>query len=70
MVGVGGGVWSKKADIRLRDIVVSQPDGTHGGVVQWDFGKLEKKGVFRRTRSLNNPPIALLNALQNMKIKH
>jgi nucleoside phosphorylase len=32
MVGVGGGVWSKKNDIRLGDIVVSQPTGAHGGV--------------------------------------
>lgn len=27
MVGVGGGVWSKKDDIRLGDVVVSQPQG-------------------------------------------
>jgi nucleoside phosphorylase len=32
LVGIGGGVWSKKADLRLGDIVVSQPEGTHGGV--------------------------------------
>jgi nucleoside phosphorylase len=37
MVGVGGGVWSKKVDVRLGDVVVSQPEGIHGGVVQWDF---------------------------------
>jgi nucleoside phosphorylase len=49
MVGIGGGVWSKKDDIRLGDVVVSQPTGTHGGVVQWDFGKTEKDGKFRRT---------------------
>jgi nucleoside phosphorylase len=42
MVGIGRGVWSKKGDIRLGDVVVSQPTGTHGGVVQWDFGKMEK----------------------------
>jgi nucleoside phosphorylase len=34
MVGIGGGVWSKKGDIRLGDVVVSQPTGTHGGIVQ------------------------------------
>jgi nucleoside phosphorylase len=70
MVGIGGGVWSKKADIRLGDVVVSQPEGTHGGVVQWDFGKMEKEGVFRRTGSLNKPPPVLLHALQTMKTKH
>jgi nucleoside phosphorylase len=67
MVGVGGGVWSKKADVRLGDVVVSQPTGTHCGVVQWDFGKLEKAGKFQRTGSLNKPPPVLLHALQELK---
>jgi nucleoside phosphorylase len=70
LVGVGGGVWSKKVDMRLGDVVVSQPDGTHGGVVQWDFGKTEKGGVFRRTGSLNKPPRVLLNAVQDIKTRH
>lgn len=45
MVGIGGGVWNTKNDMRLGDVVVSQPDGVHGGVVQWDFGKTERDGV-------------------------
>lgn len=67
MVGVGGGVWSKKDDIRLGDVVVSQPTGAHGGVVQWDFGKLGKDGEFQRTSSLDKPPPVLLHALQELK---
>jgi nucleoside phosphorylase len=39
MIGIGGGVPSDKADIRLGDVVVSTPHKTHGGVVQYDFGK-------------------------------
>jgi nucleoside phosphorylase len=70
MVGIGGGVWSKKSDIRLGDVVVSQPDGLHGGIVQWDFGKKEKGGEFKRTGSLDKPPITLLHALQRMKTRH
>ncbi|KAF7505692.1 hypothetical protein GJ744_000541 [Endocarpon pusillum] len=70
MVGIGGGVWSKDTDVRLGDVVVSQPGGTHGGVVQWDFGKREQGGVFRRTGTLNKPPLALLHALQSMKTRH
>jgi nucleoside phosphorylase len=70
MVGVGGGVWSKKYDIRLGDVVVSQPTGTHGGVVQWDYGKIEQGGEFRRTGSLNRPPSVLLHALQALKTFH
>jgi nucleoside phosphorylase len=67
MVGVGGGVWSKRDDVRLGDVVVSQPTGTHGGVVQWDFGKMGKGGTFQRTGSLDKPPPVLLNALQELK---
>jgi nucleoside phosphorylase len=69
MVGVGGGVWSQKMDIRLGDVVISQPEGSFGGVVQWDFGKMEAGG-FKRTGSLNKPPRPLLNALQDIKVKH
>jgi nucleoside phosphorylase len=67
MVGVGGGVWSRRDDIRLGDVVVSLPSGTHGGVVQWDFGKMEKDGKFRRTGSLDKPPPVLLYALQELR---
>ena len=67
MVGVGGGVWSKKNDVRLGDVVVSQPMGTHGGVVQWDFGKIGKDRKFQRTGYLDKPPLVLLHALQELK---
>ena len=69
MVGVGGGVWSEKVDVRLGDVVVSQPEGMHGGVVQWDFGKMEHDG-FKRTGSLNKPPRPLLQAVQDLKTVH
>lgn len=69
-VGIGSGVWSQGTDVRLGDVVVSHPVGKHGGVVQWDFGKVEKGGTFHRTGSLNNPPRVLLNAVQTLKIKH
>ncbi|KAI7339299.1 hypothetical protein KC315_g1293 [Hortaea werneckii] len=70
MVGICGGVWSKKADVRLGDVIVSQPDGMHGGVVQWDYGKWEKDGVFRRTGTLSKPPLPLLSAVQRLKARH
>jgi nucleoside phosphorylase len=38
IIGIGGGVWSKRSDSRLGDVMVSHPVGAHGGVVQWDFG--------------------------------
>lgn len=69
MVGVGGGVPSKEADIRLGDIVVSKPHKTHGGVVQYDSGEATLSG-FERTGSLNTPPTVLLNALSKIRAAH
>src|SRR6266516_2717717 len=37
MVGIGGGVPSKNADIRLGDVVGSKPDKCFGGVVEYDY---------------------------------
>ncbi|KAF2200475.1 purine and uridine phosphorylase [Delitschia confertaspora ATCC 74209] len=39
MAGIGGGVPSAEADIRLGDVVVSQPYQTFSGIVQYDSGK-------------------------------
>ena len=69
MVGIGGGVPSPESDIRLGDVVVSQPHTQHGGVVQYDFGKTGPGG-FTRTGSLNAPPGVLLTALAKLKALH
>ncbi|KAG9962670.1 purine and uridine phosphorylase, partial [Aureobasidium melanogenum] len=69
MVGIGGGVPSQVSDIRLGDVVVSLPVGTHGGVIQYDFGKMELDG-FRRKGHLNKPPKALLSAVTSLRAKH
>ncbi|EUC46689.1 hypothetical protein COCMIDRAFT_4233 [Bipolaris oryzae ATCC 44560] len=66
MVGIGGGVPSTAADIRLGDVVVSQPNKTFGGVVQYDAGKATASG-FERTGSLNAPPQILLNAVTKVR---
>src|SRR5467141_5086548 len=60
MVGIGGGVPTKEADIRLGDVVVSKPTGEFGGVVQYDCGKTIEGGRFKRTSILNKPPQVLL----------
>jgi nucleoside phosphorylase len=70
MVGIGGGVPSKENDIRLGDVVVSQPAATSGGVIQYDFGKTVQTGQFERTGSLNKPPDVLLNAVASLKARH
>ena len=70
MVGVGGGVPNQEHDIRLGDVVVSQPTETHGGVMQYDLGKTTQEGRFLRTGTLNKPPGFLLTALSTLQAKH
>ena len=73
MVGVGGGVPSKDADIRLGDVVVSKPTGIFGGVVQCDSGKAlacEGADGFQRTGMLNQPPQFLLTGLSKLQANH
>lgn len=67
MVGVGGGIPSAAHDIRLGDVVISCPEGTVGGVVQYDMGKVGSGGEFLRIGSLNNPPRSLLTAVSSMR---
>lgn len=67
MVGIGGGIPSNDKDIRLGDIVVSQPQGTCGGVLQYDLGKEIGEDEFVRVGSLNSPPQALLTAAANIR---
>jgi nucleoside phosphorylase len=69
MVGIGGGVPSAEADIRLGDVVISQPHKGHGGVVQYDSGKTTPSG-FERTGFLNAPPTILLNAVSKIRANH
>jgi nucleoside phosphorylase len=66
MVGIGGGVPSDDADVRLGDVVVSQPHAMFPGVVQYDAGKATPSG-FERTGSLNSPPHILLAAIVKVR---
>lgn len=67
MVGVGGAIPSVAHDIRLGDVVISCPEGTSGGVLQYDMGKVGTSGEFNRTGSLNSPPRPLLTAVNLMR---
>ncbi|CAI0650516.1 unnamed protein product, partial [Colletotrichum noveboracense] len=70
LVGVGGGAPSRTHDIRLGDVVVSQPTGISGGAIQYDRGKTVQDGEFQRTGSLNSPPQVLLTALGRLQAEH
>lgn len=70
LVGIGAGVpQPDQEDIRLGDIVVSQPYNTSGGVVQYDLMKA-KQGHHSLTGHLARPPDALLTALGQLKSHH
>jgi nucleoside phosphorylase len=60
MVGVGGGTPKKT---QLGDVVISVPGDRESGVIQWDMGKAEFGGQFRRTQPLAPPPPVLLTSL-------
>ncbi|GIJ83065.1 hypothetical protein Asppvi_001582 [Aspergillus pseudoviridinutans] len=70
MVGIGGGVPSKKADIRLGDVVVSMPTAASGGVIQYDYGKTLRHGHLQLTGSLNKPPQYLLTAVSQIRSEY
>jgi nucleoside phosphorylase len=69
LVGIGGGVPSRKADIRLGDVAISMPVSTHGGVVQYSLGK-KKPDEFERKGFLCPPPTEWLAVLTRMMSDH
>ncbi|KAH6855744.1 nucleoside phosphorylase domain-containing protein [Chaetomium sp. MPI-CAGE-AT-0009] len=72
VVGVAGGCpdpGGDVADIRLGDVVVSQPKDGRGGVVQIDMGKNTDSG-FKTRSHLNKAYEVLLNALVPLKNAH
>ncbi|KAL4863825.1 hypothetical protein BDV12DRAFT_201691 [Aspergillus spectabilis] len=69
LVGIGGGVPSTKHDIRLGDVVISMPDGVHGGVVQYDLGK-DTEERFVPKGHLSPVPSILRSAVVRMQSDH
>ncbi|KAL8365075.1 hypothetical protein RB595_004068 [Gaeumannomyces hyphopodioides] len=72
MVGIGGGIARPDdgRDIRLGDVVISQPDGTTGGVCQYDLFKAKSGDVHERKGFLLPPPTVLLNAVAAIQRWH
>lgn len=70
MVGIGGGIpYLPTNDIRLGDVVVSQPDGVYAGAAQYNLAKSLNGGKFERKVLLNQPPKALRTALSLSQAK-
>lgn len=70
MVGIGGGVPTASADIRLGDVVIGHPHSQYGGVVQHDFGKTGPNRQVQRTGFTNAPPKVLLHAIAKLRENH
>ncbi|EHK27042.1 uncharacterized protein TRIVIDRAFT_132531, partial [Trichoderma virens Gv29-8] len=70
VVGIGGGVPSKRNDIRLGDIVVSASGDGKSGVMQYDFGKTIQEQPFRPTRFLDQPPMILRTAMSGLMAQY
>lgn len=71
LVGIGGGIPRHlDQDVRLGDVVVSQPEGTTGGVIQYDLGKAMVNNNWQPKGMLNKPPPVLLNALAALQAEH
>lgn len=72
LVGIGGGVGTSgvESDIRLGDVVVSEPTIHYGGVIQYDYGKAVHGGQFVPTGTLDKPPEVVLKALARLKAQH
>ena len=66
MVGVGGG--APRPGLHLGDVVVSHPEGGHGGVIQYDLGKKTPNGSVL-TGHLNLPSRLLLGAISKIRAK-
>lgn len=70
MVGIGGGVPGGKADVRLGDVVVSQPTKEHGGIIPYNYAGLDLYSFSDRNRSVYKPSRTLLDALHNLQRRH
>lgn len=69
LVGTGGGVpHLPEKDVRLGDVVVGAPE-VGPAVIQYDLGKQVASG-FEVTRTLNKPPVQLLNVVNILEDTH
>ncbi|KAF4493247.1 nucleoside phosphorylase [Fusarium agapanthi] len=63
LVGIAGGAPLEENDFRLGNVVVSLPDSTYPGVIQYDLGKENEGRDFEETGVLQRPPRILANTI-------
>ncbi|PYH84660.1 hypothetical protein BO82DRAFT_304150 [Aspergillus uvarum CBS 121591] len=67
LVGMGAGTPFDAHDIRLGDVVVSDPRSTYSGVLPYDIAQTPERGPFRLNGSLLPPPIGLTEAISALE---
>ncbi|PLB51310.1 purine and uridine phosphorylase [Aspergillus steynii IBT 23096] len=76
LVGVGGGVPKPPnaedayQDIRLGDVVVSQPNEGHGGVLEFAMGNLNNDENIKPMSHFDKPPAHILKAVKLLRSDH
>jgi nucleoside phosphorylase len=86
LVGVGSGAPSASDDIRLGDVVVSEPMGSTGGVIRFErnsagamssmpsepagVGNTDSGAIFFPSGGLDPPPMVLLTAMSGLRAEH
>ncbi|KAH8703664.1 ankyrin repeat-containing domain protein [Talaromyces proteolyticus] len=64
LVGIGAAIPNDEEEIRLGDVVISEPNNQYSGVVQFDMGTQKQDNTFQLKGSINRPSHALLVALK------
>ena len=67
MVGVGRGVPTSK-DVRLGDVIISQPNNGLGGLLQYEM-KGSPNIALKQIHHMDSPPEALLNAMEEVQAR-
>jgi hypothetical protein len=65
--GVGSSSSTSSRHLRLGDVVVGTPDGSHNGVVQFNA---QIKGPIQKDYTFNAPPKTLLTAVSRLQATH
>jgi hypothetical protein len=67
MVGIRGEVSTERADIRFDDVIISISTPKFEEVMQYDYGKIVRKGRFERISTLNKSSLSLLTAIAKLR---
>ncbi|KAI4728552.1 purine and uridine phosphorylase [Aureobasidium sp. EXF-10728] len=70
MVGIAGGVWTRKTDVRLGDIVVGVAEDNGPGVIQYDHGKYIQDSDFVPRGVIDKAPRPLRTAVGIVQRNH